>query len=70
MANIASKLAYRLVLVGVGIPVGIATRKTLWTENAIESLRAAGVDTQKQPDAMVESTHPADRSIMFDAIRI
>ncbi len=39
----------------------IATRKTLWTENEIESLRAAGVESQ-------EMTHPDDRSIMFDAI--
>jgi NO-binding membrane sensor protein with MHYT domain/signal transduction histidine kinase len=46
----------------------IATRKTLWTENEIESLRAAGVDTQKQSDAIIEMTHPADRTIMFDAI--
>ena len=46
----------------------IATRKTLWTENEIESLRVAGVDTQKQPDAIIELTHPDDRTIMFDAI--
>lgn len=47
----------------------IATRKTLWTENEIESLRAAGVDTRVQPDAIMALTHPQDRSIMFDAIR-
>jgi NO-binding membrane sensor protein with MHYT domain/signal transduction histidine kinase len=47
----------------------IATRTTLWTENEIESLRAAGVDTQQQPDAIMAMTHPQDRSIMFDAIR-
>jgi NO-binding membrane sensor protein with MHYT domain/two-component sensor histidine kinase len=46
----------------------IASRKTLWTENEIESLRAAGVDTRVQPDALMTLTHPADRSIMFDAI--
>jgi len=46
----------------------IATRSTLWTENEIESLRAAGIDTQRQPNAILEYTHPADRSIMFDAI--
>jgi len=46
----------------------IATRSTLWTENEIESLRAAGIDTQRQPNAILEFTHPADRSIMFDAI--
>jgi NO-binding membrane sensor protein with MHYT domain/signal transduction histidine kinase len=46
----------------------IDLRKTLWTENEIESLRAAGVDSQTQPDAVVRMTHPDDRSIMFDAI--
>ncbi|HEV7608456.1 MAG TPA: MHYT domain-containing protein [Steroidobacteraceae bacterium] len=46
----------------------IATRKTLWTENEIESLRIAGVDTRAQPDALMTLTHSADRSIMFDAI--
>ena len=46
----------------------IATRKTLWTENEIESLRAAGVDTRKHPDSIIEMTHPQDRTIMFDAI--
>jgi NO-binding membrane sensor protein with MHYT domain/two-component sensor histidine kinase len=47
----------------------IATRRTLWTENEIEALRAAGIDTRQRPDAILELTHPADRSIMFDAIR-
>ena len=47
----------------------ISTGKTLWTENEIESLRAAGIDTQKQPDAIIAMTHPEDRAIMFDAIR-
>jgi NO-binding membrane sensor protein with MHYT domain len=46
----------------------IETRKTLWTENEIESLRTAGVDTRTQPDAIIEMTHPQDRLIMFDAI--
>jgi len=46
----------------------IAARKTLWTENEIESLRTAGIDTRKQPNAIIELTHPADRPIMFDAI--
>ncbi len=48
--------------------VDIATRRTLWTENEIEALRKAGIDTRAQPDAIMEFTHPADRSIMFDAI--
>jgi signal transduction histidine kinase len=46
----------------------IATRTTLWTENEIESLRAAGVDNRLQPNAVIAMTHPQDRSIMFDAI--
>jgi NO-binding membrane sensor protein with MHYT domain/two-component sensor histidine kinase len=46
----------------------IATRRTLWTENEIESLRAAGVDNRLEPNAMIAMTHPEDRTIMFDAI--
>jgi NO-binding membrane sensor protein with MHYT domain/two-component sensor histidine kinase len=46
----------------------IASRRTLWTENEIESLRAAGVDNRLQPNAVIAMTHPEDRSIMFDAI--
>jgi NO-binding membrane sensor protein with MHYT domain len=46
----------------------IATRRTLWTENEIETLRAAGVDNRLQPNAVVAMTHPDDRQIMFDAI--
>jgi NO-binding membrane sensor protein with MHYT domain len=47
----------------------IATRRTLWTENEIEALRLAAIDTQQQPDAILDLTHPLDRSIMFDAIK-
>jgi len=46
----------------------IASRRTLWTENEIESLRAAGVDNRLQPNAVIAMTHPEDRLIMFDAI--
>jgi NO-binding membrane sensor protein with MHYT domain/two-component sensor histidine kinase len=46
----------------------VANRRTLWTENEIESLRAAGVDNRLEPNAMIAMTHPEDRSIMFDAI--
>jgi NO-binding membrane sensor protein with MHYT domain/two-component sensor histidine kinase len=46
----------------------VANRKTLWTENEIESLRAVGVDNRLEPNAMIAMTHPEDRSIMFDAI--
>ena len=43
--------------------------KTLWTENEIESLRAAGVDTRASPHAIVAMTHPDDASILMDAVR-
>ncbi len=46
----------------------LKSRTTLWTENEIESLRAAGVDNRSQPNAVMAMTHPEDRSIMFDAI--
>jgi NO-binding membrane sensor protein with MHYT domain/two-component sensor histidine kinase len=46
----------------------IASRRTLWTENEIESLRAAGVDNRLQSNAVIAMTHPEDQSIMFDAI--
>jgi NO-binding membrane sensor protein with MHYT domain/two-component sensor histidine kinase len=47
----------------------IDTRITLWTENEIESLRAAGVDSQQHPNAIREMTHPEDRSVQNDAVR-
>jgi NO-binding membrane sensor protein with MHYT domain/signal transduction histidine kinase len=47
----------------------VATQTTLWTENEIESLKAAGIDTQKTPDAIRALTHPDDTSIVFDAVR-
>jgi NO-binding membrane sensor protein with MHYT domain len=47
----------------------IATQVTLWTENEIESLKTAGIDVQKSPDAIREMTHPDDASIMSDAVR-
>jgi NO-binding membrane sensor protein with MHYT domain/signal transduction histidine kinase len=47
----------------------IDTRITLWTENEIESLRAAGVDSQQHPNAIREMTHPEDRSVQHDAVR-
>jgi NO-binding membrane sensor protein with MHYT domain/two-component sensor histidine kinase len=46
----------------------INNRRTLWTENEIESLRAAGVDNRLQPNAVIVMTHPEDKSVMFDAI--
>jgi NO-binding membrane sensor protein with MHYT domain/two-component sensor histidine kinase len=47
----------------------VETQTTLWTENEIESLEAAGIDTQKFPDAIRTMTHPDDRTIVFDAVR-
>jgi NO-binding membrane sensor protein with MHYT domain/signal transduction histidine kinase len=47
----------------------IATRAMSWTENEIAALKAAGVDSQRSPDAIMTLTHPADRTIVFDAIR-
>jgi NO-binding membrane sensor protein with MHYT domain/signal transduction histidine kinase len=47
----------------------IATQTTLWTENEIESLRVAGVDTRTNPDAISSLIHPDDRSIRCDAVR-
>jgi NO-binding membrane sensor protein with MHYT domain/two-component sensor histidine kinase len=47
----------------------IATQTTLWTENEIESLKAAGIDTQKAKDAIRVLIHPDDRNIVFDAVR-
>jgi signal transduction histidine kinase len=46
----------------------LKSRTTLWTENEIESLRAAGVDNRLHPNAVIAMTHPDDKSIMFDAI--
>jgi signal transduction histidine kinase len=46
----------------------LTNRRTLWTENEIESLRAAGVDNRLQPNAVIAMTHPDDKSVMFDAI--
>ncbi|MEO6079435.1 MAG: MHYT domain-containing protein [Steroidobacteraceae bacterium] len=47
----------------------VASQATLWTENEIESLKTAGIDTQKDPDAIRAMTHPDDVSVVFDAVR-
>jgi signal transduction histidine kinase len=47
----------------------VATGRTLWTENEIESLRVAGVDIQKRPDAFIAMIHPEDASRVVDIIR-
>jgi NO-binding membrane sensor protein with MHYT domain/two-component sensor histidine kinase len=45
------------------------TRKAVWMENDIESLRAAGIDTRQNPNAMFELAHPDDRMILHDALQ-
>jgi NO-binding membrane sensor protein with MHYT domain/two-component sensor histidine kinase len=47
----------------------VARGTTLWTENEIESLRAAGVDIRKRPDALIAMIHPEDASRVVDTIR-
>ena len=47
----------------------IATRKTVWTENEIPSLKAAGIDIRAEPDALVASLHPEDARVAYLAIR-
>jgi signal transduction histidine kinase len=47
----------------------LIARTTLWTENEIESLRAAGVDSQQHPNAVLEMTHPEDVSVLTDTVR-
>jgi len=42
---------------------------TLWTENEIESLRSAGVNTRGFPGAIAALTHADDRSVLTDAVR-
>jgi NO-binding membrane sensor protein with MHYT domain len=42
---------------------------TLWTENEIESLRVAGVDTRTSPEAIAAMTHPDDAAVLSDAVR-
>jgi NO-binding membrane sensor protein with MHYT domain/signal transduction histidine kinase len=47
----------------------VATQTTLWTENEIESLKAAGIDTRRAKDAIRALIHPDDRNIVFEAVR-
>src|SRR5882724_10396924 len=47
----------------------VATRSTLWTENDIESLRAAGIDIRGRPDALLAMIHPDDASAALATIR-
>jgi NO-binding membrane sensor protein with MHYT domain len=45
-----------------------ATRKAVWMENEIEALRADGVDSRQNPNALFELKHPDDRGILCDAL--
>jgi len=38
----------------------VSARRMLWTENEIESLRAAGIDPRGHPDALMAMIHPDD----------
>jgi signal transduction histidine kinase len=43
----------------------VASQEILWTENEIESIRAAGIE----PAAIRKNTHPEDASIVSDVVR-
>src|SRR5258708_944758 len=47
----------------------VPTGTTLWTENEIESLRLAGADIHKRPDALIAMIHPEDAARVADTIR-
>jgi NO-binding membrane sensor protein with MHYT domain len=47
----------------------VATRATLWTENEIESLRAAGADLRARPDAFMAMIDPGDASTAVNVIK-
>ena len=49
--------------------MNVQSQATLWTENEIESLRAAGIDTTANPDAITTMIHGDDRTIRCDAVR-
>jgi NO-binding membrane sensor protein with MHYT domain len=47
----------------------VATRSTLWTENEIDALRAAGVDLRARPDELMAMIHEDDASAALATIR-
>ncbi len=47
----------------------LKTGHMLWTENEIESLRAAGIDTRASPDAIAAATHADDAGVLAEAVR-
>jgi NO-binding membrane sensor protein with MHYT domain/nitrogen-specific signal transduction histidine kinase len=49
--------------------VDLETQTTLWIENEIEALKAAGIDTRNNPDVLRAMTHADDTSIVVDSVR-
>jgi signal transduction histidine kinase len=47
----------------------LTSGNTLWSENEIEALRAAGVDARAAPDTLTALTHADDASALGDAVR-
>ena len=47
----------------------VATRETLWTENEIAALRAAGIDMRAHTDALIAMIHPDDAGASLASIR-
>ena len=47
----------------------IATRSTLWTENEIEALKAAGIDLRARPDELMALIHKDDAAAALATIR-
>ena len=45
------------------------TRSTLWTENEIEALKAAGIDLRARPDELMAMIHEDDAAAALAAIR-
>jgi NO-binding membrane sensor protein with MHYT domain/two-component sensor histidine kinase len=46
----------------------VATRSMLWTENEIESLRAAGIDPRRKTDTLLTMIHPGDFAAALTSI--
>jgi NO-binding membrane sensor protein with MHYT domain/signal transduction histidine kinase len=46
----------------------VSSRCMLWTENEIESLRAAGVEPRKHPEVLIAMIHPDDASTVLSGI--
>jgi NO-binding membrane sensor protein with MHYT domain/signal transduction histidine kinase len=46
----------------------VSSRCMVWTENEIESLRAAGIEPRKHPEALIAMIHPDDASTILTGI--